>query len=196
MVLGSKVYSFGKLVVHMFQLGGQQAPARTRARARAHARNIVAPLVVAVLFAASIAPLAAQSRRPAAPVTTGLHGNITTQGGAVYLPGVVVTVLDSTTGSAVAETTSDATGQYRIDALKPGTYTVRAVLDGFAEAMKQAVQVTAGRDVEVSLDLTIAKIAESVSVEAGRRDLPLEASRTMTTANGASLEIGPIKGDN
>jgi hypothetical protein len=172
----------------MLQLYDRQARCRVPA--------VVASLIAAGLSAAWVAPLAAQARHPAGPGTTGLHGNITTQSGAVYLPGVVVTVIDPATGSAVAETTSDATGQYRLADLKPGTYTLRALLDGFAETVKQAVQIPAGRDVEMSLDLAIADIAESVNVEGGRRDLPLEASRTMKTASGASLEIGPIKGDN
>ena len=153
--------------------------------------------VVASLVAASLsAPLAAQSRSPVAPDTTGLHGHVTTQSGAVYLPGVVVTVLDPATGRATAETTSDATGEYRVADLKPGTYTLRATLDGFADALKPAVHVGPGRDVEVILDLVIATIAQRVDVEAGRHDLPLEASGTMTTAGGTSLETGPIKGDN
>jgi len=153
-------------------------------------------LVASLVVASLAAPVGAQTLRPPAPAATSLHGNITTQGGAVYLPGVVVTVLDPATGSAVAETTSDATGQYRITNLKPGSYTLRAVLDGFAEVLKPAVQVGDGRDVEANLDLTIAGIAENVSVESGHRTIPLEASRTMTTAGGASLETGPIKGDN
>jgi len=125
-----------------------------------------------------------------------LHGAITTQNGAVYLPGVVITVVDPATDAAVTETTSDATGQYRIANLKPGTYTVRAVLNGFSNAVTPSVQAAAGRDIELNLDLAIAKLAEHVNVQAGRREIPLEASQTMTTANGVSLEIGPIKGDN
>src|SRR5207249_881894 len=76
------------------------------------------------------------------------------------------------------------------------TYTVRAFLEGFAEALKQSVQIIAGRQSELSLDLVIGRIAETVTVAGSHRDLPLEASSTLTTAGGISLEIGPIRGDN
>src|SRR5204862_2306848 len=125
-----------------------------------------------------------------------LRGAITTQNGAVFLPGAVVTVTEPASGTTVAEATSDDSGKYQVPNLKPGTYTVRAFLDGFAEALKQSVQIIAGRESELSLDLVIARIAETVTVAGGRRDLPLEAAPTMTTAGGTSLETGPIRGDN
>src|SRR5947209_5768510 len=74
-------------------------------------------------------------------VTTGaatLRGAITTQNGAVFLPGVVVTVTEPASGATVAEATSDEAGKYRVPDLQPGTYTVRAFLDGFAEALKHS----------------------------------------------------------
>jgi hypothetical protein len=155
------------------------------------------PLLLFVVLACSVltSSLSAQSRTLAgAPAS--LHGAITTQNGAVFLPGVVVTVTDSRSGATVAEATSDAAGRYELPNLPPGTYTVRAFLEGFAEALKQSVQIAAGRQSELSLDLVIAKIAETVTVAGGHRDLPLEASPTLTTASGLSLEVGPIKGDN
>ena len=47
------------------------------------------------------------------------------------------TVADAATGAAVTEATSDATGQYRIAGLSPGTYTVRAALDGELRAIER-----------------------------------------------------------
>lgn len=143
------------------------------------------------------APAAAgQPRRTPPPSTVALHGAVTTQHGAVYLPGAVVTVLDPSSGATVAEATSDETGQYRVSDLKPGTYSVRAFLDGFADALKAPVQIIAGRDTELSLDLSIAKLVQSVSVEGHARTMPLEAAPTLTSEGGVALEIGPITGDN
>ena len=147
------------------------------------------------LASALTVPLSAQTRSVLPPTHAQLHGAITTQNGAVLLPGVTVTVADAK-GATVAEATSDEAGKYAVPDLPPGTYTVRALLDGFSEALKQSVQIIAGRDSEVSLDLVIAKIAETVTVAGSHRDLPLEASPTLTTAGGISLETGPIKGDN
>jgi hypothetical protein len=152
--------------------------------------------LLSFFFAAAVfvAPLAVAAGQ--APLPATLHGAITTQNGAVFLPGVLVTVTEPSSGKIIAEATSDASGKYQVSDLPPGTYTVRAFLDGFSEALKQSVQMMAGRESEVSLDLVIAKIAETVTVAGNRRDVPLEAAPTMTTAGGVSLESGPIKGDN
>ena len=157
------------------------------------------PLLFLTFVVAACAVLSSSLSAQAPTTVTGaatLRGAITTQNGAVFLPGVVVTVTEPASGTTVAEATSDEAGKYRVPDLQPGTYTVRAFLDGFAEALKHSVQIIAGRESELSLDLVIARIAETVTVAGGRRDLPLEAAATMTTASGTSLEIGPIKGDN
>jgi len=153
--------------------------------------------ILVLFFSLIVAPfvgqpaLAAQVQLPA----TTLHGAITTQNGAVFLPGVLVTAVEPSSGKIIAEATSDEAGKYELD-LPPGTYTVRAFLDGFSEALKQSVHIIAGRESELSLDLMIARIAETVTVAGSHRDVPLEASSTMTTAGGVSLESGPIQGDN
>src|SRR5262245_50718534 len=165
-----------------------------QSRRPASAWRCARSLVIALFVA--LAPRVAAAQPTQNPPDTGLRGAITTQNGAVFLPGVVVTVTDVASGTTVGEATSDDTGKYQVSNLKPGTYTVRAFLEGFAEALKQSVQIIAGRDNELSLDLVIARIAETVTVAGSRRDLPLEASPTLTTAGGTSLEIGPIKGDN
>jgi carboxypeptidase family protein/TonB-dependent receptor-like protein len=152
-------------------------------------------LVLTIGLCAMAATVEAQEGEPAPPVNAGLHGAVTTQNGAVFLPGAVVTVLDRS-GATVAETTSDGTGKYEVPNLKPGTYSVRAFLDGFTEALRKSVQIIAGRDSELSLDLVIARIAETVTVEGGKRDLPLTAAPAISVGTGTALEIGPIRGDN
>ncbi len=163
---------------------------------RRRLRAVVFTLAMAVagLTAGSAA---AQSRRPdgapQAPVT-GIHGAITTQDSSVFLPGVVVTVLDAG-GATVAETTSDGVGKYALVDLKPGVYTVRAVLDGFADGVKSSIVVSANQNVLANFDLGLAKLSEKVEVQGGE-DLPLDAAPTMTTENARALEVGPIAGDN
>jgi hypothetical protein len=151
----------------------------------------------AALLLASTFPAHAQGQtapsRGAAP-RTGVHGAITTQDAAVYLPGVVVTLVDQG-GATAAETTTDAVGKYVFADVPPGVYTVRATLDGFADGLKESVLVQAGRSTEVNLDLGLAKLAENVEVQGGE-DLPLDAAPTMTTTNAKALDVGPIAGDN
>src|SRR5947209_6893813 len=68
-------------------------------------------LVVALFCTALTSSLAAQAR-PSTPAQ--LHGPITTQNGAVFPPGLGVTITDTRSGKPVAETTSDQTGKYEV----------------------------------------------------------------------------------
>src|SRR6476469_6714652 len=114
-----------RLRVYMLQFDDRRAGRRTSAQPFA----CWAVCAAILLFASS----GAAQTKPTAP-PADLHGAITTQNGAVFLPGAIVTVSDKS-GEKVAEATSDDSGKYEVPNLPPGTYTVRAFLDGFTEAL-------------------------------------------------------------
>ena len=145
-------------------------------------------------IAAAQTPAPAPTAQAAPERDTGIHGKTTTQDGAVSLPGVIVTVLDRA-GATVAEMISGGDGTFGFPTLSPGAYTVRAFLDGFAQAVKQSIIVAGGQWIDVKIDLPIAKINERVDVQASR-GVPLEASSPLTAGAGLTLEVGPLKGDN
>src|SRR6185436_19972650 len=93
----------------------------------------LALLMLVPAIAAAQTPAPAPTAQAAPERDTGIHGVTTTQGGAVSLPGVVVTVLDRA-GATVAEMISGGDGTFGFPTLSPGAYTVRAFLDGFAQA--------------------------------------------------------------
>ncbi|MGE5246576.1 MAG: carboxypeptidase regulatory-like domain-containing protein [Betaproteobacteria bacterium] len=154
-------------------------------------------IVLAVL--SGLSAVAGAQTRPAAghasAQVTGIHGAVTTQGGAVFLPGVVVTLVDPA-GATVSETTTDGVGKYAFVDVRPGVYTVRATLDGFADGVKPSVLVSANQNLAIDFDLGIAKLSEKVEVQGGVDEVPLNASPTLTTEGGEALDIGPIAGDN
>src|SRR4051812_3507224 len=59
----------------------------------------------------------------------GLRGTLKDDGGAI-VPGVTVTLVNDATNIS-RETVSNAAGEYAFAAVTPGTYTVRAALQGF-----------------------------------------------------------------
>jgi len=77
------------------------------------------------------------------------------------LPGVNVTVTGSQ-GSKVA--VSDAEGNYAVQFLTPGTYAVRAELQGFKAAEQQNIIVALGQTVNVPLNLQVGGVTETVQV--------------------------------
>jgi hypothetical protein len=119
--------------------------------------TLVVWTVLAVLAAV---PVQAQ---PATGPTGQMDVTVSTQGGAVALPGVVVTVTAGS-GAQLAQAVSDTDGHVIVRGLPPGSHHVRASLDGFDPAERV---VTVGSDVVmVALDLAIAALAERVDVTA------------------------------
>lgn len=111
-----------------------------------------------VLFTAL--PVRAQS--PAA--AGGIDATISTQGGTVLLPGVLVLVRRAN-GEQVAEQVSDSEGRIKIGELAPGVYRVAASLDGF-DAVERTVTIGAGTSVALTIDMAIASVSEHVDVVA------------------------------
>lgn len=81
------------------------------------------------------------------------------------LPGVTVTVTSAATGVAQTYVTN-AQGLYEAPFLSPGTYRVRATLEGFAPAVIDAVEVNIGRRVNADVTLRPAGVATEVTVRA------------------------------
>src|SRR5215467_11703329 len=114
-------------------------------------------LVLAPAFALAQAP-PSQS-----PRTGVLQGTVTTQG-TVRLPGAEIVVTDSA-DKQVTTILTDENGHFSFVGLAPGRYKVSAALASFVTTTATA-EVAAGRSSDVTLDLPIQSIAESVEVVA------------------------------
>ena len=79
------------------------------------------------------------------------------------LPGVTVTAVNEDTGVS-RSSTSDATGDYRLPALLPGTYTVRAELSGFQTVETTGVLLTIQQTIILNQELALAQVEETVTV--------------------------------
>src|SRR5712691_13527348 len=95
------------------------------------------PIVFAILW--SILALAVTARAQEAT----LSGSVTDTTDAV-LPGVTVTALHIDTGNTFVAV-SDATGQYRIGALRPGVYNITATLAGFTTVTQEKFELLVGQ---------------------------------------------------
>ena len=108
-------------------------------------------------------------------VTTGaagqgtgtISGTIADASGGV-LPGVTVTV--SSAAGAVRSGVTDSGGRYDISSLPAGTYTVSGALPGFTSDTT-SVTVGGGSTATANLTLTIAPLAETVTVTRTDQDL-------------------------
>jgi Carboxypeptidase regulatory-like domain/TonB dependent receptor len=122
------------------------------ARARVLAVGLVA---IAIITAA--APATAQV------LYGSIVGSVTDSQGAI-VPGVTVTITSKET-NLTREATTSAEGTYSLGNVLPGTYDVKAALQGFREIIRQNVPVTVGQVSRVDVVLEVGALTETVTVQ-------------------------------
>jgi hypothetical protein len=119
----------------------------------------------------------------AAQQTGTISGKVTDSGGGV-LPGVTVEARSNVMPTPRV-TTTGSVGDYRLQALLPGVYTVTFELSGMATVTKQ-VQVQLAQDTVVSVDLGVEGVKESVTVTASI--VPVIEKDSASLKTGVSAE--------
>src|SRR5262245_46613612 len=114
----------------------------------------------------------ARNARSQTTATGKLYGTVTdSQGGT--LPGVTVSASSPST-SLLRSMTTDSRGDYRLDALPPGEYTIVAELAGFERTSQRNVDVRAGGNLRVDLTMSVGAVSETIEVT---KEAPLLESR-------------------
>jgi hypothetical protein len=111
------------------------------------------------------------------------------------LPGVTVTVRSVATG-AVRAATTDASGRYRVTALDPGEYEVRAELANFRSAVRTGVILTVGGTTDVEIGMSVGAITEQVTVVTQAPLIETSAVEMSRVVSAAEIESLPISGRN
>jgi len=142
--------------------------------------------VIALMFAAGVA--SAQDYR------ARVQGTIADASGAV-LPGVTVTLTNNETGVAATRPT-DVEGHYVFDFVDPGTYTMKAELDGFKAARQENVRVQQRGDVTVRMSLELGTIAELITVTAAPIAVQFHSSSADLTMERQLIDQTPLAGRN
>jgi len=131
-------------------------------------RNLIVFIAIALLCA----PLAfSQSRE------TGAVQGVVTDEGKNPLPGVTVTISGPNLMGA-RNFITDANGEFRFPALPPGTYEVKAELQGFGTVIQEKVRVTS--TVTLTLDLAMKQTAleEEITVIAQSPTIDVKSTET------------------
>jgi hypothetical protein len=101
------------------------------------------------------------------------------------LPGTTVVATNKATG-LVRTSVAGIDGSYLLSALPPGTFTVRASLEGFATT-ERTVTVAVGSDLQVNITMALGTLAETVVVT-GQAAL-VEAGKTEQSVIMAETEV-------
>jgi hypothetical protein len=116
----------------------------------------------------------------------GVRGIVRDAGGAI-IPGVDVSLINEGTNVA-RETITNEIGQYNFSLVAPGTYRVRASLQGFRTYERSGINIGTQQFVVVDIDLEVGAITEEVEVVA---DAPLVETANANT--GGSLPSPILK---
>src|SRR3954453_11829950 len=112
--------------------------------------------------------------------TTGSIGGQVLDDQGLPLPGATVTV---TAAQGAQNFVSDEQGRFFAPFLTPGTYTVRAELQGFRAAEQRNVEVRLGKRAELNLKMTVGGLSETVEVTGSRAVVD-----TTNTTVGANID--------
>ena len=119
-------------------------------------------------------------------------GTITDAQGAV-LPGAIVTAVNPATGVTRA-VVADADGMYRMAALAPGTYDIRAELAGFAPAQRTGLTLSLGAEAVINFQLALSTLTEAVTVTAQVPIVQTTTSALESRLDREAIDLLPIIG--
>ena len=103
-----------------------------------------------------------------------------------HMPGVTVTATNVATNVASTATTTGE-GNYTIQYLTPGRYTVAAELSGFKKFIRENIDVRVGDALTVDVVLEVGRLEETVSVTAESPLLELNTATTGLVATPRSI---------
>ena len=117
-------------------------------------------LISAAVIAALLAGLPSRAH---AQATASIAGVVTDATGAV-LPGVTVEAASPALIEKVRSVVSDGSGQYRIEQLRGGAYTVTFTLPGFNTIKREGLELSGSFAATVNAEMRVGAVEETVTV--------------------------------
>ena len=121
--------------------------------------------------------------------TGSLHGKVTASDGSA-LPGVTVEARSNALPQPRV-TVSDSTGDYRLPALQPGTYSLQFTLSGMQTATRKT-EVLLGQDLAVDAKLGVGGVSENITVTAQATLVDKESTAIQTGISSDQIRALPV----
>src|SRR5918994_4188078 len=125
---------------------------------------------------------------------TALVGTVTDSSGGV-LPGATVVAVNQGTNETY-EATTNTQGQYNVQFVRPGVYTVTVTMSGFQTFRATGVQVTTNQVVRTNAVLQVGGLNEEVLVEARAAVLATDRSTVSDRLDEQQITELPSRGRN
>jgi hypothetical protein len=127
-----------------------------------------------------------------ADVTGSLIGYVRDASGAV-LPNATLTAVQTTTGYSRTATT-DASGQYSLLALPPGSYRLTASMAGFENGVVDNINLSVNDALKFDFALKIGNVSQTVSVDASTVQVDTASTSMGTTITSSQILAMPLNG--
>jgi hypothetical protein len=119
-----------------------------------------------------------------------IAGSVRDTSGAV-LPGVTVEASSPALIEKVRTSTSDSSGQYRIEDLRPGVYKVSFTLPGFSTFEREGVELTGSFTATINAEMRVGNLQETVTVTGESPIVDVSSARRQTVINNEVLKAIP-----
>ena len=126
----------------------------------------------------------------AAWAQASITGVVRDTSGAV-LPGVTVEATSAALIEKVRTSISDSNGQYRIDDLRPGTYTLTFTLTGFNVIRRDGLELSGGLAATVNAEMPVGGLEETITVSGAAPVVDVTNVRRQQTVTGETLREIP-----
>src|SRR5437762_2098825 len=132
-----------------------------------------------VFVLALIAPTAAYAQG-------SIVGTARDASGAV-LPGVTVEASSPALIEKTRSVVTGGTGQYSVENLRPGTYTVTFTLTGFATVKREGIELTGSFIATVNADMKVGNVSETVTVSGEAPVVDVTSTRSQQVISGQTV---------
>src|SRR5437667_11453953 len=126
----------------------------------------------------------------AASAQAAITGVVKDASGGV-LPGATIEAASPVLIEKVRSVVSDATGQYRIVDLRPGTYSVTFSLPGFSTVKREGIELTGSFVATVNGELKVGALEETITVTGEPPSVDVQSAKQQTTVSKDILNASP-----
>ena len=113
------------------------------------------------------------------------------------LPGVSVEAASPALIEKVRTAVTDGSGQYRIEDLRPGTYTLTISLTGFSTYKREGIELTGTFTATINADLKVGALSETITVSGETPVVDVQsASREITLSTDVVKSIPTVRSYN
>ena len=119
-----------------------------------------------------------------------INGLVKDSSGAV-LPGVTVEAASPALIEKVRSAVTDSGGQYHIENLRPGTYSITFTLTGFSTIKREGIELTGTFTATVNADLKVGAVTETIVVTGETPVVDVVNAKQQQTVSGETLEAIP-----